>query len=648
MAGVREEVGAASRRAESSPIPHEPALDGLRGLAVAAVLLFHAGYGWAKGGYLGVSLFFTLSGFLISRLLMAEHDRLGTVRLRRFWVRRARRLWPASLLTLAGIMVLARAVFSPTELPGFRVDVLTAVGQVANWRFIFSGRSYADLFASPSLVQHFWSLAIEEQLYLVLPLVLLAALRLRRRWAVAAVIGALMAASMVTTIAFRHHSDRVYYGTDTRSFELLAGVMLAIWLRARPERPGSRSPLLTTSGWVALALSLGAWATVAQSRPIVAEGGLWCYALLSVVLIAAARGGGSLNRVLRLRPLEQLGRISYGVYLLHWPVFQWLSPERLGVGRTFAFTIATAVTISAATLSFVLLEQPIRLQQARWLHPAPRPTFAAGAAFIVVLIAIPTLAPMGRPSIDFEDVSKQLADAGTVTTPSNGTPKVGFFGDSTALTISFGFQRWTVSDGSGKAQWAPGAPLIGCGLVTAGIRHSSYYPTGPVPERCKTRDQTMRAGARGLDLAVYVGGIWDIAGYTLPGEHKVRSIASRSLGPYLMAQAERVYADMASGARRVAWVLVPDVEEGRRNGRSPAHAYPESNPELIGAYNLIGHQLAERHPDLVLIDLRGWLEKQPGGMLDPKRRPDGVHFTTVTATDLAREFLGQAVLDALR
>jgi peptidoglycan/LPS O-acetylase OafA/YrhL len=151
--------------ARTSRLNHLPALDGIRGVAVAAVLLFHAGFSWAKGGYLGVSIFFTLSGFLITSLLVREWGSDHRIDLRAFWARRFRRLMPAALVTLAGVCVLAWALGSHEQLHTLRLDVWAAVAYVANWRFLYAGRSYADLFAAPSPVQHFWSLAVEEQFY---------------------------------------------------------------------------------------------------------------------------------------------------------------------------------------------------------------------------------------------------------------------------------------------------------------------------------------------------------------------------------------------------------------------------------------------------------------------------------------------------
>jgi len=162
-------------------VKHQPGLDGLRGLAVAGVVAFHAGFSWATGGFLGVSTFFTLSGFLITSLLVAERASTGRIALGAFWARRARRLLPASLATLLGVAALASWLATPEQLADLRGDVLGALFYVANWRFILDGQSYGELFATPSPVLHFWSLAIEEQLYIFFPLVVVLARRLEPR-----------------------------------------------------------------------------------------------------------------------------------------------------------------------------------------------------------------------------------------------------------------------------------------------------------------------------------------------------------------------------------------------------------------------------------------------------------------------------------
>jgi peptidoglycan/LPS O-acetylase OafA/YrhL len=393
-----------SRRA--APLTYQPALDGIRGLAVAGVLLFHSGFSWAVGGYLGVSTFFTLSGYLITTLMLDERRRTGRISLPAFWARRFRRLMPASLLTLFGIVVL----FGPfvatadqlAELPG---DVPAAALDVANWRFILADTSYADLFTAPSPVQHFWSLAIEEQYYLLFPL-LTAGLLVLGRGSRKVLFGALALLALGSTLLMASlyepglDTARVYYGTDTRAAELLAGALLAVLLAARPDVL-HRLPrqAITVLGVAVLAVTFFWWATVEQTTSGLYEGGLTVYAFTTVLLLVVALRAGPVQRGLATEPLRRLGRISYGVYLIHWPIFLWLTAETTHLRAAPLFALRVGVTIALAALSFRLLEQPIRARQA---FVGPGRSAAAPIAITGVILAV---ALLGATTADEQDDS---------------------------------------------------------------------------------------------------------------------------------------------------------------------------------------------------------------------------------------------------
>ncbi len=234
---------------------HLRGLDGLRGLAVAAVVAFHAGFDRMVGGYLGVSTFFTLSGFLIASLLFAGASEDGVV-LRGFWGRRFRRLFPASVVTLIAVLALfVPFVATADQLVTLRGDSLAALFNVANWRFIIEGSSYGDLFSAPSPVLHFWSLAIEEQFYLVFPLLLWLVIRVvgGRRALVGGFLAALAAGSLAWTLFGGLSEDHIYFGTGTRASELLLGGVLAVIL----TKHGVRSTLADKRVWRMAAITLG-------------------------------------------------------------------------------------------------------------------------------------------------------------------------------------------------------------------------------------------------------------------------------------------------------------------------------------------------------------------------------------------------------
>ena len=354
-------------RVARSPFVHLPALDGLRGLAIAAVLLFHAGWRLSAGGFLGVSTFFTLSGYLITARLLHDHRQTGRIDLVAFWGRRIRRLIPAAVGAVALVVILAAWV-----VPAFRVnligDVGAALGEVANWRFWVAGRSYSALFRQPSPLLHFWSLAIEEQFYLVFPvlawLVLVVGRRSQRTFA--AVVAAVTAVCVATALwaGASGRTALAYYGTPMRAAEILVGALLAMAPIGRPTnvRASAKARLLPV---YALAACGVLWVAATTQQSWVYHGGLVAYSLLSAVVIVGCLRPGPVRRWLSARPLRWLGRISYGVYLYHWPLYQWLSPARtrMAVGPLFALRITAS--LAAAVLSYHLLEQPI-LRRARF------------------------------------------------------------------------------------------------------------------------------------------------------------------------------------------------------------------------------------------------------------------------------------------
>ncbi len=362
----------ASRFAEQVPGVwsgvHSGSLDGLRGLAVAGVLAFHDRR--LRGGWLGVDLFFTLSGFLITSLLVAEIHRSGVVKLRDFWRRRARRLLPAAV-ALVGVLVVWGQIGPepPWVTSDLRGASLASLTYVANWYQAFAGGGYWDLFgATPSPLLHTWSLAIEEQFYVVFPLVAWACARRSRRpvhlLMVLCVIGWLGSLTATLVLGANGDANRVYLGTDTRVGSVLVGALLACVLALRPTslpRAHAREADVVAVG--ALVLLGVLWLSTSGEGGFVARGGLTIHALAVAAVVAVVvrypRSGTA--RVLAWRPLVLLGSISYGLYLWHWPVFLYVD-QRLTLSPLAASGVKVAVSLALATASYFWLEQPIRLR----------------------------------------------------------------------------------------------------------------------------------------------------------------------------------------------------------------------------------------------------------------------------------------------
>lgn len=359
-----------------SEFRYMPALDGLRAMAVVAVLFFHAQSSFAPGGFLGVSVFFTLSGYLITSLLLSEHANTRSISLRAFYARRLRRLAPGSYACIAVVIALG-ATWTAYQREHLAGDVVAALANVSNWRFAFASRSYSELFlASPSPLAHYWSLAIEEQCYLVLPVVVLLALRRGQR-TLFVVTAVLLSASLIATLLTTNF-DLIYNGTHTRAAELLIGVLLAQVLFNR--RIAARS--LTWFGAAAL-VSLAALVANSDVRDRwLYRGGLPAVAVLSATVIAALVSGGVLARALAWRPLVAIGKISYGLYLVHWPLFVVLSPARTHLHGVMLTAVRLAISLALATLSYHQLELPIRQR-----HVLATPRVALSA----LSVALPTL-----------------------------------------------------------------------------------------------------------------------------------------------------------------------------------------------------------------------------------------------------------------
>ena len=644
-----------------------PALDGLRGLAVAAVLLFHGGWAGARGGFLGVDVFFVLSGFLITSLLLSEQRTTGSIGLGRFWSRRARRLLPALLLVVAAVAA-ATPLFDPSAQVGLRDDALASLAYVANWRFVAEGADYFARTAADSPLNHLWSLAIEEQFYLVWPLVVLAVARLRRPAAWVGVLAATGAAASAAAMVLLHQGEadvnRVYYGTDTRAHTVLIGATLAALLA--PRSTGA-SP--TAAGWPrAFRVLLGLAATLAALNLVAGvavvdggerwlyEGGLPLLAVAAAVLIGhvVLIPEGWMAWVLRLGPLCAAGRLSYGLYLWHWPLYLLLNSARTGLSGGALLTVRLGATAAAAFVSDRLLERPIRAGRPRGVWAGVAAPAAAAATALVVLEATIRLPGGSSPEATTELASNAAVagqavgrsqapvEAELTRTRAPGEPvDVLVLGDSVGQTLA----RGLVSQAPAAGLKMTEATLLGCGVARGGpLRYVGKEQAEP--PACPSWPQHWSGAVivHDPDVVLVVVGRWEVVDRFWEG--RWAHLGEPDFDRYIEGELEEAVTTASARGARVALASVPYYSRGeqRDGGR-----WPEDDPARVDRLNELVATVAARHPEVVsFVDLGGKTAKDGRYARSIDRvllRYDGVHFTPVGGRWLAPWLLPQ--LDAL-
>ena len=648
-------------------LTYDPALDGVRAVAVGLVLLFHGGVSWARGGFLGVSIFFTLSGFLITTLLLTEKETTGGVRLSRFWIRRLRRLMPAALACLALVIVLTATVLTAAK-ETVRGDVLAALFDVANWRLYFSGQSYAALFSVPSPVQHFWSLAIEEQFYLFFPVIVWLVLA-KLRWprpALAALLGAgFVAAVAASVVVNTSNADLVYYATYTRAAELLAGCLMAMAVMAwgRTDPADRRAPWAVVTGPVALvAIVLIVWRT-SELDSWLYGGGLAAFSLLSVALIASARRPGPLRSLLSLRPFVALGLISYGLYLYHWPLFLWLNADRTGVDGAALLALRVGVTLGVATLSYFLLEQPIRRGRTLtgWRGAIAPPvamacvavalvplatTGAAASAPVVTLPPVPTTVATTAPPTIAAPATGSVAPstAAPATTAPARPVRIVAFGDSTAKTNTTGLIQW--GGDTGQAVVSDAGTIAGCGITRSDkIRFQGATQT--VPEGCTfwPTHWPEVLDANPADMALLGDGPWELVDHQRRGD-QWRHLGDRVYDQYVHDELLAATDVLLAHVPKVVWftnLYFHPAWGTTEAGRSD----PINDTGQVDRLNAIIRQIATERPAVVLVDLASHVAAIPGFDTDQSARPDGVHLSPEASRAMA-DWYGPQIVAAAR
>jgi peptidoglycan/LPS O-acetylase OafA/YrhL len=645
-----------------------PALDGLRAVSLLIILAYHGGAATIPGGFLSVDIFFVLSGFLITSLLLAEWERHGSLDLRQFWLRRARRLLPAMLLVVAVVLV-ASIVIVGHRADVIRSDAIASLGYVSNWWFVAEGTSYFDQFNDPSPLRHMWSLSIEEQWYLLLPLVLVVVLpRLRSRRALGWLLVCLGAVSAIWMAARAPeaggNSARVYYGTDTRVQALLIGSALAALLT--PGLLERVRPRAVAVGWGGAAVALVALVLLTEESGWTYRGGFLVFAVATAAVVAAvvSHPSGWLANALGWGPLVLVGQMSYGLYLWHWPIFLFLSPARTGLSGWPLFGLRLVVTFAVAGISYRYLEQPIRrgglaamTPNRRWLVLAGTPLALAalvGISFAASrpaapdsLEALAKLAP-GKPAAAVvagtPTAPAATAPAATapVTAPAAATapiatagPDDGYravlVGDSNSLSLFAGFKAEDVP----RLSLAPAAEF-GCGVVPFDAAVEGRRM--PAAEKCGdwvAGNRHAQIAAAQADIGVLFAGSWEQydrwldggpVAYTDPRWRAATTAAYAELLRELHGMVDHV-ALVLDSCHQVPELDLP-VEVLFEAGRYPAVV---NDPARIAAVNQAARSAAAGvgfHVEVIdpgeVLCADGYQDSLAGVQL----RTDGLHFSS--------------------
>jgi peptidoglycan/LPS O-acetylase OafA/YrhL len=629
---TRSDARSPSSSASSPSLPHQPALDGLRGIAVIAVLLYHGGVTWMRGGFLGVDLFFVLSGYLITTLLFVEWGRRRHIDLVAFWIRRARRLLPAIGLLIVGVVVYAVVVADASEAGQIRGDGLASIFYVANWRFVISGQSYFDQFVVPSPLRHMWSLAIEEQFYLLWPFIVLALLKWRPRLRLLGQIFAGGAIVSALLMAVLYHSgedpSRVYYGTDTRAQALLVGgALAAVLARAgvRRGRPALSAPWVRAGTVGAVVLAVLVVAARDTSSWMYRGGYLLVAVACAAVIGAAVQSRRNLVRAaLSPRPLRAVGKVSYGLYLWHWPVFLTMTEARTGWSGTPLLFGRLAVTTGIALASYFLVELPVR--RGAWPRRERRtlvtlPAIAAALAVVIVLVTV--MRGTGDDGVSVAAVTPTTAATGTGTTVPPPA-SVLLVGDSVAKTLGDGFDR--ESHTAGVELFNRGQ--LACGLAQkVRIEHGGIWAaTEPTcddwPSKWSGWVDELRPVVSVVIFDVFVLQDLEVDGTTL-------AFGSTESDRYLLDQLEKGIERLRAAGGPVALVTSPYNQRPVVVGQ-PSQ-WSEDDPKRVDHWNALLRTYAKKRADpaVVVLDLNGYLSpkgKYTNRLDGIELRYDGVHF----------------------
>ena len=596
-------------------------LDGLRAVAVIAVVAFHLWPDAVPAGFLGVDLFMVLSGFLITGLLVDERARTGTVRLGAFWMRRFRRLVPA-LLALITVVAVWVDIAGPAALrPTVRGQGIASLLYVGNWKLVSDGTSYATMMKPPSPLLHLWSLAIEEQFYLFWPLAVAAVLVVARgrikAVALVAGLGAIASAALMAGwFDPREDPLRLYYGTDTRAQAFLVGALAMLVSRRFNGRASRR--IIRPLGLPAV-VGIGAAFMLLTSPSTLYRGGFLLFAAVSAIAVVAVTVPGPLARLLDRGPLRLIGRVSYGIYLWHWPIIVMVREDTVAARGVALLALRLSLTAAATALSWVLIERPYkRARRTIAIRVAP----AGIATAMVAVLALP-----GGPVVAYASADGNHPPPPRVAEPSSTTTPVATIPVSTPT--SFATVNLAVGVTTAPATTTPPAippktvfiigdsgafdmePAFEAGFTAVGSRVVSIaYATVSLAGKTGRRYSWPGAIARYKpDLFIVSLGVWDD-----------EFIAEHGADAY-QREVDDAVATLTAHGEHVLWLSILPSDQANPDGRARPDVQSKIFAELPARYPGLVDYLDISRP---FVSPNGSTPHVLAGHL--MRKPDGWHL----------------------
>lgn len=678
----------------ATSLGHVPGLDGIRGIAVVIVLLYHHSITWITGGELTVSMFFTLSGFLITRLLVAEWGRSETISLRSFYERRVRRLFPASFVVL--FLVAALWTLFPGSGRRFAPwEWLSGLFYFENVYLQSAGKDYGGLFGLGNPLQHLWSLSLEEQVYLVFPVLVL--LLMKGRHSTAAVWRLFVVLTSLAAIGFslgayyatnRPLWDRLpglaaqcegsscaYYATEVRVAEFLLGaafaVLWSVWKYAPRVIATLKRPFFVALSWPLLVFAYLVWWKLGWRNDyadVFFPWGVLFNGLITLVLIAYSIADVGMTKFLALKPIVWLGHTTYTIYLVHWPVFLWWESLKIDVSfprwrvpivdwvlvdRFWTFGIKAGITLAVVAVIYYVLENPVR-QRKMWVGSRLYVWLAAIAVAGVLIVVVGSdrraaaddlLSTLDSNALELQqrvidDLPPVPDDAPSSSSIDPGLPaRVLFVGDSQSWVLASGLDAWEEENGV----FLVPSPGVGCGIGdNTRIRYLGVESDGRTG--CTEWRQAVPAIVEKLkpNLVVIVGGTADLSDRVIPGSDVWSHIGQVDFDEWLVGEMSSFVDVVASGGAPVVWFSSPSVDPPYVAGETGVPPFDEASPVRTERYNELIREVAEADERVNFADFASAVRAHPGGEFEPKMRPDGAHIDLKYAPELV-EWIDDAI-----